>query len=224
MLKHYEELEEALVDLYNKLRPFLYRVPPFDPLPIPEAKIQKDCNKEELKDKIIFDIDHKFFLQEKHEDSPMAYIYCRGVIKVNSRFYCSPDVLKSRLSWFPLLHEMVHVKHDVFRKNNSVFKHENFPDFDFTRVKKLFEDLQSGKDESRCEMFREDGINIFVLCDFLAQETQELLKGVIGEGKIEASEQINWLTENLYWFNNIAAEWEDKVGMLKFPIETPEEL
>ena len=113
---------------------------------------------------------------------------------------------------------MVHVKEHVLYSNNKQFEHEYFPNVDLTKVEILFEDLQSGKDDSFCKEFRMDGFNFFVLCNFLAQE---LLKDVIGEEKIGSCKQINWLTEHLYSFND--REWIEKGGKIRLPPEAIEE-
>ena len=62
--------------------------------------------------------------------------------------------------------------------------------------------MRYGKNKKFLEDFDRDGFNFFILCDFLAQEIvkDEIFKKLlIGRRKVE--NQLDWLTEHLYWFN-----------------------
>lgn len=60
------------------------------------------------------------------------------------------------------------------------------------------------KDENFRRAIKKDGFECFVMCNYLAQELlkdEEFTRKLIGGRQIKASNQINWLTEHLYWFD-----------------------
>ena len=215
MTKNDKQLKKALVDFYNESRSHFENVPPFynEPIPIPEAEIKGGHEIKEYKN-TTFDVDFEKF---KNSDSPMCNTVNKAVWKntiyVNPIYYRYPSNL-SGLLLFPPLHEMIHVKQAVLKYKNLEFKCKIFPCVDFSRAKELFKGLQSkGGENFRREIIK-DGVDCFVMCDYLAQELlkdKEFKQKLIGERNIESSNQINWLTEHLYWFNR--KEYSREGGM-----------
>jgi hypothetical protein len=198
-----EELEKALVDYYNELRPLFQSIPPCYSITIPYAKRKKERKHKEYWDVVTF-CSRKTRFKGINRLSPMEFITFRSTkymdrkrwaINVNPLYCSHPQELNEDL--FPLLHEMVHVKQGILGSNNLHLDYEKFSDMDSLKIKKLCNQLNP-------EKRNKDGDDVILLLFLLAKNIlndENFLQMVIGNREIDDTDPTGWLVKQMYIWN-----------------------
>jgi len=166
----YEKLITALMNFYNSTRKYFKDVPPLKDynISLPEATTKGEKKVEKAVVEVIIDVNPqknnvKNIFSPMQTETKILKRRLKCTIIANPHYYRQSVDLKDLLL-FPPLHEMVHIKEAVLYINNLSFNYENHSDFDFSRVKKLFDDLRYGKNNFlfKLNCLLRDSINFYI--------------------------------------------------------------